>query len=110
MPDEPYSRFHAEELTLRDELAIDRTVLANERTLLAYVRTALGFLVLGLTFHHFLEQMVYHVVGFIFMGFAAVIFGLGIVRYLQIRSDLKSARMRAPQAATEEGAAGTVAR
>lgn len=94
MPDDPYARFRTEELTLRDELAIDRTVLANERTLLAYIRTALGFLVLGLTFLHFLEKLVYHILGFSFMGFAAVIFVVGIVRYLQIRSDLKRARKR----------------
>jgi putative membrane protein len=94
MPDEPYARFQTEELTLRDELAIDRTVLANERTLLAYIRTALGFLVLGLTFHHFLEKLIYHILGFSFMGFSAVLFIGGIVRYLQIRSDLKRARAR----------------
>jgi putative membrane protein len=104
MPDKPYARFESEELTLRDELAIDRTVLANERTLLAYVRTALGFLVLGLTFHHFLEQLVYRLLGFAFMGLAGVIFVVGIVRYLQIRSDLKRAREKGVPAATDERA------
>ena len=34
-------QFTAEELILRDHLALDRTRLANERTLLAYLRTAL---------------------------------------------------------------------
>ena len=92
MPDEPYARFRTDELTLRDELAIDRTVLANERTLLAYIRTALGFLVLGLTFHHFLQQVAYHILGFAFMGFASVLFTFGIVRFLQVRRSLKLAR------------------
>jgi putative membrane protein len=92
MPDEPYTRFESESLSLRDELAIDRTVLANERTLLAYIRTALGLLVLGMTFHHFLEKLVYHILGFTFMGCAAAVFVLGIVRYLQIRNKLKRAR------------------
>jgi putative membrane protein len=94
MPDDPYARFQREELSLTDELAIDRTVLANERTLLAYIRTALGFLVLGLTFHHFLEQVAYHILGFTFMGFAAVLFTFGIVRFLQVRRSLRIARGR----------------
>lgn len=36
-------------LTLRDQLAKDRTTLANERTLLAYVRTSFGFAAGGAT-------------------------------------------------------------
>ena len=43
----PYARFSEGERILRDELAIDRTVLANERTFLAYLRTALAFWVVG---------------------------------------------------------------
>jgi putative membrane protein len=37
----------AEDTTLRDELAKDRTVLANERTLLAYARTAVALVALA---------------------------------------------------------------
>lgn len=92
MSNPPYGRFEPNELTLRDELAVDRTVLANERTLLAYIRTALGFLVLGLTFHHFLDQRVYHIVGSGFMVVAAVIFILGGFRYFQIRTNLRQLR------------------
>ena len=99
----PYGRFEPSELTLRDELAIDRTVLANERTLLAYIRTALGFLVLGLTFHHFLDQKIYHVIGFGFQGFAVVIFLLGGIRYFQIRQDLRRLR-KSEQAKENENA------
>lgn len=43
----PYSSFEPDQLTLRDRLAIDRTVLANERTLLAYLRTAIALLITG---------------------------------------------------------------
>jgi len=98
MPNDPYARFQTEDLTLRDELAIDRTVLANERTLLAYVRTALGFLVLGLSFHHFLAQVVYHVLGFVFMGIALLLFAFGVTRYLQVRRSLTVARQKASSA------------
>jgi putative membrane protein len=44
-----YERFDESELILRDELAIDRTLLANERTLLAYLRTAMMLMAAGAT-------------------------------------------------------------
>ena len=37
-----YSDADPSDLTLRDHLARDRTILANERTLLSYLRTAFG--------------------------------------------------------------------
>ena len=95
MDERPYTRFHRQELTLRDELAVDRTVLANERTLLAYVRTALGFLILGLTFLHFLEQAYLHVVGYAFMLIGATLLIVGCVRFFQVRMDLTRLRKMA---------------
>ena len=44
-----YTNTNPEQLTLRDHLARDRTVLANERTLLSYLRTAFGMLAGGVT-------------------------------------------------------------
>ena len=38
--------------TLRDDLALERTVLANERTLLAYIRTAVALLITGVSAMH----------------------------------------------------------
>ncbi len=51
--DSPYSRFGADVLILRDELAIDRTLLSNERTLLAYLRSAVALILAGFTMIHF---------------------------------------------------------
>lgn len=48
-----YKKFNAEDLILRDELAIDRTLLANERTLLAYLRSAVALIIAGFTMMHF---------------------------------------------------------
>ena len=53
MNDTPYSRFDADNLILRDELAIDRTLLANERTLMAYLRSGVALLIAGATIMHF---------------------------------------------------------
>ena len=42
MSENVYSKFSDDDLILRDELAIDRTLLANERTLLAYLRSGVA--------------------------------------------------------------------
>ena len=43
-----YDKF-AEDMILRDHLALDRTLLANERTYLSYLRTVVSFIVAGIT-------------------------------------------------------------
>jgi putative membrane protein len=48
-----YKKFNSEDLILRDELAVDRTLLANERTLLAYLRSAVSLVIAGFTMMHF---------------------------------------------------------
>lgn len=101
-----YSRFDGQQLTLRDELAVDRTVLANERTMLGYIRTSLGFLVLGLTFLHFLEELYYHLAGYAFMTVAVGVFFVGIARFLQMRRELNRIR----QIATRVNQDGTPGR
>lgn len=44
-----YHSMANDQLTLRDQLAIDRTKLANERTFLAYVRSAIMLFISGVT-------------------------------------------------------------
>jgi putative membrane protein len=77
-----YSRFNAEDLILRDELAIDRTLLANERTLLAYLRSAVALVLAGFTMIHFAADSNW----FWLAGFVSIPVGLlagivGIVRF-----------------------------
>ncbi|NTW53480.1 MAG: DUF202 domain-containing protein [Chlorobaculum sp.] len=52
----PYERFDTDELILRDELAIDRTLLANERTLLSYLRSGVAMMITGLTIIHYANK------------------------------------------------------
>ena len=80
----PYERFDRADLILRDELAIDRTILANERTLLAYIRTALAFTVTGVGIMKFLDGATVAVFGSCAIAFAIGITALGIVRYQHI--------------------------
>ena len=60
----PYSRFEVAELILRDELAIDRTLLANERTLLSYLRSGIALFIAGISIIHFSNQAWFSAVGF----------------------------------------------
>jgi len=59
----PYSRFANDDLTLRDYLAVDRTIAANERTLLGYIRTAMALLVTGASLVTFFDAEALHVAG-----------------------------------------------
>ncbi|BBP05817.1 hypothetical protein TPL01_07240 [Sulfuriferula plumbiphila] len=59
-----YSRFETAELILRDQLAIDRTLLANERTFLSYLRSGVALLIAGVSIIHFSHQGWFTAVGF----------------------------------------------
>jgi putative membrane protein len=82
---QPYARFQNDDLILRDELAIDRTLLANENTLLAYLRSALTLIIAGVTFIHFFAQswLLWLGIAFVPMGVAVALFGIGRFRRMQ---------------------------
>lgn len=88
MPHSPYARFASEELTLRDLLAVDRTVVANERTLLGYVRTTLALLAAGASLLHFFEDAWWSMSGWALVGIAVPIGVVGIWHYLRRRGAL----------------------
>jgi putative membrane protein len=86
----PYSDTEKEKLILRDNLAIDRTVLANERTILAYVRTALALLIVGGTMLKFFDSLSMTISGWAFIAGGVLVLGVGIYRFLEMRSKIKS--------------------
>ena len=81
MKDSHYLRFDGSDLILRDELAIDRTLLANERTLLAYLRSGVTLLIAGVSIVHFSHDGWFLTAGIacIPAGIAAI--AVGILRY-----------------------------
>jgi len=87
-----YSRFDGKTLILRDELAIDRTLLANERTLLAYLRSSVALIIGGLTIIHFTTDGVFRFVGIatIPIGIATGI--IGILRYRRMNCVITKVR------------------
>ena len=94
----PYQRFLREELILRDELAIDRTLLANERTLMAYVRLAITLIIAGVSIVHFAMEKWFETIGFLCVpvGIAAGLFGWSRYQKMerQIREIRKASRKR----------------
>lgn len=90
----PYSRFENDDLILRDELAVDRTLLANERTLLAYLRSGVALLIAGVSIMHFSEQGWFWAVGLtcIPVGFATGI--VGSIRYRRMNQAITVVRKR----------------
>jgi putative membrane protein len=93
----PYDRFKNNELILRDELAVDRTLLANERTLLAYLRSAISLLLAGVTFIQFGSDMWFKGIGYLCLpvGIALGIFGQH--RYRQMDNAIRTVRRQMPQ-------------
>lgn len=86
-----YKEAHPDELTLRDYLARDRTVLANERTLLSYLRTAFGFAAGGVTLVKLFPEDVILLgsgLALLVLGFLTAVFGL--VRFRTIRNNMRA--------------------
>jgi len=76
-----YKDFITEEFILRDQLAIDRTILANEVTFLAYIRTGLAVVAAGGTLIHFASILFAYLIGTILLVGGLVVFFVGVSRY-----------------------------
>jgi putative membrane protein len=87
-----YSRFDKANLTLNDELAIDRTLLANERTLLAYLRSGVALLIAGATIMHFAHAGWFWVIGLICIPTGIVTAAIGTARYWQMSKSINLVR------------------
>ena len=88
MKDTAYSRFRKDtkhDLILRDELAIDRTLLANERTLLAYLRAAVALVIAGITIMHFAQDDGFFIVGVVCIPAGILTGGVGIVSFRRMK-------------------------
>lgn len=93
----PYRRFDIRDLTLRDVLAADRTIMANERTFLGYVRTTLALLAAGGSLLHFVSALWATVVGLFLLVAALPVMAVGLHHYLARR------RVLAPLMVAVEG-------
>jgi putative membrane protein len=88
----PYTRFEKDSLILRDELAVDRTLLANERTLLAYLRSAVSLGIAGVSIMHFSNQFWYLVFGIACLPAAVAVAVVGVIRYRRMNAGIGCVR------------------
>jgi len=79
-------------LILRENLAIDRTVLANERTLLSYIRTALALLITGLSLLKFFPELHLRIISIILIGVGLIFVIVGIRRFTRVKISLSDYR------------------
>ena len=94
MAENPYERFEQSDLILRDELAIDRTILANERTLLAYLRSGITLLIAGVSIIHFSRQVWFLAVGLACLPGGLVTTLLGVLRYRRMQRAISVVRKK----------------
>ncbi len=92
MAKSPYTKFDNCELILRDELAIDRTILANERTLLAYLRSGVSLVIAGVSMMHFSQEGWFHTVGVACIPIGVITGIFGLIRYRIINRSISSVR------------------
>lgn len=88
MSDSPNSKSTKEESTLRDRLAVDRTLLANERTFLAYIRTALALFIAGVFAIKFFDSISIEVIGWIFILSGIIILLTGFRKYRKVKRQI----------------------
>ncbi|MFH1968830.1 MAG: DUF202 domain-containing protein [Verrucomicrobiota bacterium] len=92
MHDSPYERFDSDDLILRDELAIDRTILANERTLLAYLRSGVALLIAGVSIIHFSQEGWFWAVGIACIPIGIITGIVGAARYWRMNRSISRVR------------------
>jgi putative membrane protein len=94
MSNKPYSKFESTDLILRDELAIDRTLLANERTLLAYLRSGVALIIAGVSIMHFADQSWFFTVGIACIPVGVLTGLIGILRHRKMNRMISLVRDR----------------
>jgi len=102
MNETPYARFDTDNLILRDELAIDRTLLANERTLLAYLRSGVALLIAGVSIMHFSTVGWFWAIGLACLPVGIIAGIVGTVRYLRMNAAISCIRKQSQRKITEE--------
>jgi len=81
------------DLILRENLALQRTILANQTTFLSFLRTSMYFLVAGLSIKNLLEVeggLIYQVM---FYLISAIMLILGIFNYLKQDKKIEESRV-----------------
>jgi len=81
------------DLILRENLALQRTILANQSTFLSFLRTSMYFLVAGLSVNNLLDIRSGMIIGYVFYGISFCLFVFGIVNYVINDKSIKKNRI-----------------
>ncbi len=90
----PYTQFDSAELILRDQLAIDRTLLANERTLMSYLRSGVALFIAGVSIIHFSHEIWFTVTGFICLPCGVITVWFGTQRFRKMDKAISVVRVQ----------------
>ncbi|GEM_PF-241034 len=90
----PYSQFDSAELILRDQLAIDRTLLANERTLMSYLRSGVALFIAGVSIIHFSHELWFTITGFICLPSGIITAWFGALRFKKMDKAISVVRLK----------------
>jgi uncharacterized membrane protein YidH (DUF202 family) len=66
-----YKLYTSKQISLRDKLAIERTLQSTKRTLLSYIATSLGIFLAGVT--------IWHLTAIFIIGLLFIVVSLGIL-------------------------------
>jgi len=91
----PDAKCEESQLILRDELAIDRTLLANETTLLAYMRLSISLTIAGVSIVHFAMQEWFRTIGILCVPVGIGAGMIGWWRYNKMEKEIRSIRKKA---------------
>ena len=76
------------DLILREQLALQRTVLANQSTFLSFLRTAMYFLIAGLSLKNLLKIENSIVIDTVLFSVSCIIFIIGIFNYFKYKKSI----------------------
>ena len=89
------------DLILRENLALQRTILANQTTFLSFLRTSMYFLVAGLSIKNLFEMedgLIYQIMFYLTSGSILI---LGIFNYLKQNKKINESRVHIGNFKTE---------
>ena len=89
-----YDRFKKRELILRDELAIDRTLLANKSTLLSFMQLSISLTIAGISIIHFAMEEWFRSIGVLCVPTGLVVGILGWRRYWKMEAEIGVVRKK----------------
>ena|SRR6218665_469698 len=77
------------DLILREQLALQRTILANQSTFLAFLRTSMYFLVAGISVNHLTNLKSGGTIEFVFMMVSLLLFLVGVINFFLHKKKIK---------------------